>query len=70
MKGQWCKIDKNKFCQEMNCQGCGINFFGEGWADYQLVSDEAVLYSVSVGRQNILTNISINTVNTLTNLSC
>ena len=26
MIGQWCSIDTNKFCQEMECQGCQIYY--------------------------------------------
>jgi hypothetical protein len=47
MIGQWCKINKNKFCQENDCQGCQINYFGDGWIKYQSIYNEIEISSVT-----------------------
>ena len=61
MKGQWCTIDKNKFCQENDCKGCQVNYFGDGWMEYQPPRDEIVVRSITsrqVNVLNILTDLS------------
>lgn len=39
MIGKWCYVDKNRFCQEGNCQECQLNYFGNGWVEYQSAID-------------------------------
>ena len=50
MIGQWCRIDKNKFCQERDCRECQLNYFDNVWIEDRPVWNKTDIGSV-ISRQ-------------------